>query len=357
MARGESIRFSRLTFPLYNLQSSGAFRPSIHLLNHPQGKPMSSRDRANKIPFRALLLVCSALLLFAMRPAAAANVLSVTQVAPGIYVHQGPHEIPDTHNHGAIANIGFIVGERCVAVIDTGGNPDQGRALYLAIQHTTDKPICYVINTHVHPDHIYGNSVFKADGVKFVGHHNLARAMAARGPFYLAKAKELLGIDLTAGDIIPPDIAVEKQLDIDLGGRILKLTAHRPAHTDNDLSIYDPLTDTLWLADLLFLEHLPVIDGSLKGWLAEIEQLERHPYKTVIPGHGPIVTDWPQSLQAEKRYLQALLTDIRALIKSGGFLEQALESIGYQAKSEWKLFDDFHRKNVSTAFAELEWED
>ena len=318
---------------------------------------MSNRQKMNVGSLRGIIFLSATLLYLLSQSVTAATVLSVSQVAPGIYVHLGPHEVPDTRNHGAIANIGFIVGERCVAVIDTGGNPDQGRALYNAIKHTTGKPICYVINTHVHPDHIYGNTVFKANGVKFVGHYKLARAMAARGPFYLAKAKDLLGIDLTAGDIIPPDIEVEKQLDIDLGGRILKLTAHQPAHTDNDLSIYDPMTDTLWLADLLFLEHLPVIDGSLKGWLAEIEQLESHPYKTVIPGHGPVVTDWPQSLQPEKRYLQSLLTDIRALIKSGGFLEQALESIDYQAKSEWKLFDDFHRKNISTAFAELEWED
>jgi quinoprotein relay system zinc metallohydrolase 2 len=304
---------------------------------------------------RALLL--SMLLLLTIRPAVAAAVLSMSEVAPGIYVHLGPPEVPDARNHGAIANIGFIVGERCVAVIDTGGNPDQGRALLSAIRHKTDKPVCYVINTHVHPDHIYGNSAFKANGVQFIGHHLLGRAMAARGPFYLAKAKELLNIGLTADALVPPDIAVEKELDINLGGRILKLTAHQPAHTDNDLSIYDPLTDTLWLADLLFLEHLPVIDGSLKGWLAEIDQLERRSYKVVVPGHGPVVTDWPQSLQPEKRYLQALLTDLRTLIKNGGFLEQALDTVGYEAKAEWRLFEDFHRKNVSTAFAELEWED
>lgn len=302
-------------------------------------------------------MLLAALCVAVSTASSAAAVLSVTEIASGIYVHLGPHEIPNTRNHGAIANIGFIVGERCVAVIDTGGNPEQGRALLNAIRHHTDKPICYVVNTHVHPDHIYGNTVFKTQGVKFVGHKNLARAMAARGPFYLAKAKELLGIDLTADDIVPPDIAVENTLDLDLGGRILKLTAHPPAHTDSDLSIYDPLTDTLWLADLLFLEHLPVIDGSLKGWLAEIERLEHHAYKAVVPGHGPIVSDWPHSLQPEKRYLQALLADIRALIKSGGFLEQALATLDYSGKSEWKLFDDFHRKNISTAFAELEWEE
>jgi quinoprotein relay system zinc metallohydrolase 2 len=297
------------------------------------------------------------LILLGSRIVAAAPVLSITEVAPGIYVHFGVHEAPDTRNHGAIANIGFIVGDRCIAVIDTGGNPEQGRALKNAIKHTSNKPVCYVINTHVHPDHIYGNSVFKEAGVQFVGHEKLARAMAVRGPFYIDKAKDLLGIDLTPKDIVPPDVLVSHQTDIDLGGRILQLTAHPAAHTDNDLTVYDPLTETLWIADLLFIEHLPVIDGSLKGWLGILDDLERQSFKRVIPGHGPLVTDWPQSMQPEKKYLQMLLTEIKATIKEGGYLEQALETVGYTAKPHWKLFDEFHRKNISTAFAELEWDE
>jgi quinoprotein relay system zinc metallohydrolase 2 len=297
------------------------------------------------------------LILLGSRIVAAAPVLSITEVAPGIYVHFGVHEAPDTRNHGAIANIGFIVGDRCIAVIDTGGNPEQGRALKNAIKHTSNKPVCYVINTHVHPDHIYGNSAFKEAGVRFVGHEKLARAMAARGPFYIDKAKDLLGIDLSPKDIVPPDMLVSHQTDIDLGGRILKLTAHPAAHTDNDLTVYDPLTETLWIADLLFIEHLPVIDGSLKGWLGILDELERQSFKRVIPGHGPLVTDWPQSMQPEKQYLQMLLTEIKDTIKEGGYLEQALETVGYTAKPHWKLFDEFHRKNISTAFAELEWDE
>ncbi|WP_442496725.1 quinoprotein relay system zinc metallohydrolase 2 [Methylobacter sp. sgz302048] len=288
--------------------------------------------------------------------ATAVQVLSVTEVAPGIYTHRGVHELPDTKNHGAIANIGFIVGERCVAVIDTGGNPQQGESLKLAIKHATSKPVCYVINTHVHPDHIYGNKAFKEAGVKFVGHEKLARAMATRGAYYIDKAADQLDVKLTADDIIPPDIVVKDHLDIDLGGRTLKLTAHSAAHTDNDLTVYDEQTDTLWISDLLFIEHLPVIDGSLKGWLAELEILESHPYKTVIPGHGPIVKDWPKSMQPEKDYLEMLLTEIRAMIKQGKYLEEAVETVGYSAKGQWQLFDQFHRKNVTTAFAELEWE-
>lgn len=296
------------------------------------------------------------ILLIGSAYATAAPVLSVTEVAPGVYVHLGVHELPDPKNHGAIANIGFIVGERCVAVIDTGGNPEQGKSLKLAIKHTTSKPVCYVINTHVHPDHIYGNTAFKEEGVKFVGHEKLARAMATRGTYYIDKAADQIDVKLRASDIIPPDIAVKDHLDLDLGGRTLKLTAHPAAHTDNDLTVYDERTDTLWISDLLFIEHLPVIDGSLKGWLAELKKLESHPYKTVIPGHGPIVKDWPKSMQPEKDYLEMLLTEIRVMIRQGKYLEEAVETVGYSAKGQWQLFDQFHRKNVTTAFAELEWE-
>jgi quinoprotein relay system zinc metallohydrolase 2 len=299
------------------------------------------------------------MILFVLMPQAifAAPVLSVNQIAPGIYVHWGVQEFSDTKNHGAIANIGFIVGQRCVAVVDSGGNPGQGKALKNAIAYITDKPICYVINTHVHPDHIYGNLAFKQSGTQFVGHEKLARAMSVRGDYYLQKALELLGITLTAKDIIPPDIAVSNELDLDLGGRILKLTAHPAAHTDNDLSVYDPQTDTLWLSDLLFLEHLPSIDGSLRGWLAEIDKLAAKSYKQVIPGHGSLVTDWPKGLQPEKEYLSALLIEVRAAIKQGVFLEDAVSTIGLSFKDRWKLFDEFHRKNVTKAYAELEWED
>ncbi len=300
-----------------------------------------------------LVLVCSLLI----QSFSLADELTVNEVAPGIYVHFGKHELPDKVNHGAIANIGFIVGENCVAVIDTGGNPDEGFALKRTIESTTRKPVCYVINTHVHPDHIYGNIAFKHPGVKFIGHHKLARAMSARGGYYIDKASEQLGIELTEKHIIPPDKPVKKQMMIDLGGRKLMLTAHPTAHTDNDLTVFDPNTQTMWLSDLLFLQHLPVIDGSLNGWVKVLQRLEKRPYKRVIPGHGPLVTDWPLSMQAQKNYLLTLQKEIRDMIKQGQFLEDAIEQVGYGEKEKWTLFDQFHKRNVTTAFAELEWED
>jgi quinoprotein relay system zinc metallohydrolase 2 len=283
--------------------------------------------------------------------------LSVTEVAPGVFVHISEHHWPDRTNHGEIANIGFIVGEQCVAVIDSGGSPQQGIALRIAIKQTTTKPVCYVINTHVHPDHIYGNSAFKATGVKFVGHHKLARAMATRAPHYLSKADELLDIRVNDDNIIPPNLQVRDSLTLNLGNRELVLTAHPTAHTDNDLSVYDKTTDTFWLADLVFLEHIPVIDGSIKGWISEMERLEKNHYKLVIPGHGRLIKDWPTSLQPQKNYLLQLTSEIKSMIKQGKTLEYAVETVGLAAKANWQLFDEFHRKNVTMAFAELEWDD
>jgi len=300
----------------------------------------------------ALLLI----LFFVTRSAMA--VFDVKQVAQGIYVHQGLIELPDVHNHDAIANIGFIVGKRCVAVVDSGGSPEQGRLLKQAIEKITPVPICYMINTHVHPDHIFGNSAFKSvAGIKFIGHEKLSRAMAVRGGFYIARSMEQVAIKLTGSDIIPPTMTVKNILTLDLGGRSLVLTAHPTAHTDNDLSVFDKKTNTMWLSDLLFIGHLPVLEGSLNGWLAELNKLEKRRFDVVIPGHGPIVRNWPDSLQAEKHYLQTLATVIRAKIKQGVYLEDVLNNFDYANKGQWQLFDDFHKKNISSAYAELEWEE
>jgi quinoprotein relay system zinc metallohydrolase 2 len=302
------------------------------------------------------LLIAASLLLglgFPLR----AETLSLKEVAPGIFVHQGVHEVPDAKNRGEIANIGFVVGEHCVAVIDSGGNPDQGRELRDAIAQKTRVPICYVINTHVHPDHIYGNQSFRLDGVRFVGHHKLAQAMALRAPYYSDMAHRDLGITLTPEDFVPPDLPVQGTLELDLGGRTLELTAHPTAHTDNDLSILDTKTRTLWLADLLFMGHLPVIDGSLLGWLREIERLRQVQATQVIPGHGPVTADWPLALTGEENYLKSLANEIRIAIQSNKTIEQAMNEVGQKNRPDWQLFDAFHKRNVAAAFAELEWEE
>ncbi len=282
--------------------------------------------------------------------------LEVKEVAAGVFVHRGKHQLPTTVNHGEIANIGFIVGQRCVAVIDSGGSPMQGMALRNTIAKKTNKSICYVINTHVHPDHIFGNNAFDKRNIKFVGHHKLPQAINDRAKFYIDRSREQLGFVLKKTDIVHPELLVKDKLKLDLGNREIILEAHPTAHTNNDVSVYDAKTNTIWLADLLFVDHLPVVDGSLNGWLEVIKVLEKRTFAKVIPGHGPIETKWPAAVRPQKKYLMMLQTEIRAMIKQGKFLEEALNKVGQGAGKDWRLFNEFHKKNITTSFAELEWE-
>jgi len=289
-------------------------------------------------------------------PLRAAEPLDVTEIAPGIFVHQGRNDVFSPQNEGDIANIGFVVGDAAVAVIDTGGSARIGERLRDAIRKVTPLPVRYVINTHMHPDHVFGNEAFLADAPDFVGHAKLPRALATRADRYLAANADLLGPEAFAGTrIVSPTSGVNGERRIDLGGRTLSVRSWPTAHTDNDLTVLDDKTGTLFTGDLLFVGHIPTLDGSLTGWLAAIDALSAITARRAVPGHGPVSVEWPQALAAETRYLRTLERDTRKAIDEGRSLADAARDAAQSERGAWALFDEYNGRNASAAFAELEW--
>jgi quinoprotein relay system zinc metallohydrolase 2 len=283
--------------------------------------------------------------------------LPVEEIAPGVFVHAGEVALMSEDNLGDIANIGFVIGDKGVAVVDTGGSVPVGRGLLAAIRAHTDKPILYVINTHEHPDHVFGNAAFDGIGATFVGHHNLPRSLATRGEFYLKAFRRIIGDKLVDEvKIIPPTLTVADRMTLDLGGRTLELQAWPPAHTDCDLTVLDTTTRTLFAGDLVFVRHLPIIDGSLKGWLKILDALAQVPAVRVIPGHGPVGLPWPQALASERAYFDRLATDVKTSIAKGEPVESADKSAGQSERDDWRLFDDYNARNATAAYSEYEWD-
>lgn len=281
---------------------------------------------------------------------------ALEEIAAGVFGHQGETAMMSRENLGGIANLGAIVGEEAVAVIDSGGSRREGEAFLAALRGRTTKPIRYVINTHAHPDHVFGNGAFVAPGVTFVGHKNLPRALATRGEHYLAAFRETMGDALDGVAIVPPTLTVADVTTLDLGGRELELRAWRTSHSEADLTVLDRKSGTLFAGDLLFVQHVPVVDGSLLGFLEVADALAAIRAERVVPGHGPLISPWPKALDDERAYLTRLTADLRAAIRKGESVKDAAATAGAAERGKWRLFENYNARNATAGFAELEWE-
>ncbi len=296
----------------------------------------------------ALLLACCGLV-------HASGVFEINEVAAGVFVHRGRHVGLDDPARGDSANIGFVVGAKCVAVIDTGGSVDTGRALLAAIHARTARPICYVIDTHGHFDHVLGNAAFDGEGAEFVAHAGLPAVLAASADYFVERFADALRDGARTAAVTMPTRLVETTLVLDLGDRRLELAAVPPAHTGADLTVLDATTGTLFTGDLVFMERLPVLDGDLRGWLAWMVRAREVPVRRIVPGHGPDSAPWPGGGDAQRDYLERVLATARKAVAAGEFLDEVVGRAQAAPPAGWRVTEP-HARNVSKAYRELEWE-
>lgn len=288
---------------------------------------------------------------------AAGQALTFTEIAPGVFVHRGQIAEPSQKNKGDAANLGFVIGDDGVAVIDTGSARWMGEAIWRAVRQRTDKPVTDLILTHMHPDHVLGAAVFAQAGARVHGHAGLGRALADRQANYLESFERLIG----SGAFIGTQVArvthpVAAETVIDLGQRALVLRPWSMAHSSTDLTVLDEVSGTLFAGDLVFDRHVPALDGSVRGWLSVLNDLSLIPASRVVPGHGGPVLDWPEGSENTRRYLETLARDARSAIARGERLGEAVTHIAQEQAAQWQLFEAYNPRNATVAYTELEWE-
>ena len=282
---------------------------------------------------------------------------NLEEVADKIYVHFGFQEDANKINKGDISNIGFIVGDKSILVIDTGGTPSIGEALYKKINDISGLPISYVVITHSHPDHYFGTNVFINESIDIIGHSKLQRSLDANFEFY--KNLQLVNTrDQSVKEFknfkITKFVNVEKNLTIDLGNRIVEIKAWQSGHTDNDLSIFDKKTKTLWTENI-FIRRTPSIRASVKGWKKNLEETSKMDVNLIIPGHGPVKKK-NEALRPMLSYFNRLIDNTRKFHKNNLSLSKAIETFPSKNIENWLLYNIYHPSNITKVYTELEWE-
>ena len=237
---------------------------------------------------RLLSLLAAIFLSLPLAAAELAYDLQPRQIAADTWLLEGRTENFAASNGGNIVNVAFIVTDAGVVLIDTGVSRRYGEALRAAIGRVTDKPVALVINTHHHPDHVFGNQAFSDVPIAALAHPR--ELLAEQGAAFADNLYRLLGDWMRGTEVLLPGETLEPGVR-EIGGHRLQLLAFS-GHTGADLAIFDRSTGVLFAADLVFYQRAlttPQTPG-LEVWLSDLAELEKLPYRLLVPGHGPVAT-------------------------------------------------------------------
>lgn len=231
--------------------------------------------------------ICMALL---MAVATVWGADGLVKVADGVYAYLNVKSGSPHNQFGA--NAGIVVGEKGLLVVDTLTSAKEAAKFLADIRKVSKKPIKYVVNTHYHLDHAFGNCVFADMGAHIISHINCRRQVLRIQDQALEAAKSF-GMDdasLEGTRIIVPDMAFEQEMELDLGNRVVRLLySGQSSHTPGSITVWIPEQKIVFAGDILFTDFHPYLaEGDLEGWSKTLDDLLALGAEKIIPGHGPL---------------------------------------------------------------------
>lgn len=234
---------------------------------------------------KILLIVASVSLLFVQTAQA-----ELTKLAENVYSYVGVKDSSPSHSFAA--NAGIVIGKDGVLVVDTLISAKEGERFLADIRKVTSKPIKYVVNTHTHLDHAFGNCVFAKQGATVISHLADRKMLKAQGEGTL-KNIGMFGLkpeEMTGTEIGLPALSFAERMTVDLGDETVELLRVAPSHTEGSIIVSVPSKKLLFAGDILFTDFHPFMaDGDLAGWTKTLDFLMTMEEDVrIVPGHGPL---------------------------------------------------------------------
>lgn len=285
---------------------------------------------------------------------------AVTQIAEGVFAIRHL-DAPDTNPQG---NTTVIIGERAVLVIDSSYLPSSAAEDIAQIRRWTDRPVRYLLNTHWHPDHQRGNSVY-ADAfpdLAIIAHPETVRLMAAydaanreRYPKRVKAMQESLDkgrdasgkrlkesekqelrqtvegrarvlVELEKSRLELPSLTFDRELNIDLGNRIVELRHVSIGDTRGDAWAYLPKEQILVTGDVLVAPVPYFFAGYPEGLTRTLRRLLELDVKAIVPGHGDVMRD-KTYMRAVLEMVETIIAQVNAAVVRIGSLSARLEDV------------------------------
>jgi cyclase len=256
----------------------------------------------------------------------------VREVAPGVFFRYSSISATDpTVPFGGCNNI-WVVFKDFVAVIDANFPKEAGDVIE-AVKKTTDKPIRYVLDTHHHGDHAYGNAVWAKAGAQILGQTNCARLLKVSGPKQWEEAARTRK-DVAASELKGVDVPFDTEYVLDDGNQRVEFRYLGHAHTRGDAVAYLPKPKILCTGDACvngafnFMGH-----SDSASWVRCLEKMEKLDVRLVCPGHGPLAGK--DVIGRQKRYFQELRDQVQKGIATGKGLDKIVAALDMPWYKEW----------------------
>ena len=241
------------------------------------------------------------------------------------------------------SNSAFLVTDEGVLVIDTRQHPAHGRDLIERIRAITDKPVRWVINTHAHGDHYYGNPAFKAIGATIIAHRDVVAGMQKNAQLEFKRRLAFfrsLKLDPAEAKTVLPDVTFDSRLTIRLGGRVVEIMYLGPGQNPGDTLVYFPHARALYVGGPFANNNWSNMSftPSMDGWIAMLKKIAAmENVDMFLPGHGDVGSR--ADVLDEATLLTEVQSAVKAAIAAGMSREEIVKTLRFPQFANRRNYD------------------